>query len=70
LQAGGLNKEPYALIDPMAMAIPRHSWITGLAVKAERTTLRDKLESAVHAMQDSGEMAAIYARHQVRYVQP
>ena len=70
LQAGGMAKEPFALIDPNALGIPRHSWITGMAVKVERQQLRERLEKALHELQDSGELAAIYARHQVRYVQP
>lgn len=70
LQAGGATALPYQLVDFNLPGAPQRSWAVGLAVKEERKALAARLSAAVKAMQDDGALAAIYARHGVRYVQP
>ena len=50
--------------------LPRKGWVTGMAVKKEHTELAGLLQAAVNAMFDSGEMAALFAKHGVRSVKP
>jgi ABC-type amino acid transport substrate-binding protein len=70
LEAAGLNKPPYRLIDTSLPGAPRRSWVVGLGVKAERKELAARLAAALKELQDSGALAQIYQQHGVRYVQP
>jgi len=70
LEAGGLAKAPYRLIDISLPGAPRRSWAVGLAVKSGRKELAARLAAAMKDLQDSGALARIYERHGVRYIQP
>jgi ABC-type amino acid transport substrate-binding protein len=70
LEAGAVTKAPYRLVDFSIAGAPRRSWAVGLAVKSERTELAGRLTAALHELQAKGAIAAIFARHGVRYIQP
>ncbi len=70
LEAAGLNKAPYRLIETTVPGTPRRSWAVGLAVKAARKELAQRLASALEQLQTDGTLAQIFARHGVRYIQP
>jgi ABC-type amino acid transport substrate-binding protein len=70
LEAAGLNKAPFRLVDTTIPGAPRRSWAVGLAVKAGRKDLATRLAAALKELQDSGALAQIYAHHGVRYIQP
>jgi ABC-type amino acid transport substrate-binding protein len=50
--------------------LPRKGWVTGMAVKKENMELANLLQAAINEMFDSGEMAALFAKHGVRSVKP
>ena len=50
--------------------LPRKGWVTGMAVMRENTELASLLQAAINEMFDSGEMAALFAKHGVRSVKP
>lgn len=50
--------------------LPRKGWVTGMAVTKENTELANLLQAAVNEMFESGEMAALFAKHGVRSVKP
>jgi ABC-type amino acid transport substrate-binding protein len=50
--------------------LPRKGWVTGMAVTKENTELASLLQAAINDMFDSGEMAALFAKHGVRSVKP
>jgi cystine transport system substrate-binding protein len=50
--------------------LPRKGWVTGMAVTKENTELASLLQAAINEMFDSGEMAALFAKHGVRSVKP
>jgi len=70
LEAAGLNKAPYHLVDVSIPGAPRRSWAVGLGVKSDRKELAAKLAAAMKDLQDSGALAKIYEHHGVRYIQP
>jgi ABC-type amino acid transport substrate-binding protein len=70
LEAAGLNKAPYHLVDVSLPGAPRRSWAVGMGVKADRKELAGRLAAALKDLQDSGALAKIYAQHGVRYIQP
>jgi ABC-type amino acid transport substrate-binding protein len=70
LEAAGLNRGAYRLIDTSVPGSPRRSWAVGLAVKGERKELAARLAAALADLQSSGALAAIFQRHGVRYIQP
>ncbi len=50
--------------------LPRKGWVTGMAVTKENTELANLLQAAINEMFESGEMAALFAKHGVRSVKP
>lgn len=50
--------------------LPRKGWVTGMAVIRENTELASLLQAAINEMFESGEMAALFAKHGVRSVKP
>lgn len=50
--------------------LPRNGWIVGMAVKKENTELKEALAAATADLIASGEMAKIFASHDVKMVQP
>ena len=50
--------------------LPRKGWVTGMAVMKENTELASLLQAAINEMFESGEMAAMFAKHGVRSVKP
>jgi cystine transport system substrate-binding protein len=50
--------------------LPRKGWVTGMAVNKENTELANLLQAAINEMFESGEMAAVFAKHGVRSVKP
>jgi ABC-type amino acid transport substrate-binding protein len=70
LQAAGLNKAPYQLVDISVPGTPRRSWAVGLGVRSDRKELAERLGAALKDLQASGTLAQIYERHGVRYIQP
>ena len=50
--------------------LPRKGWVTGMAVKKENTELAQAVQKAVNELFESGEMAALFAKHGVRSVKP
>ena len=50
--------------------LPRKGWVTGMAVVKENTELANLLQAAINEMFESGEMAALFAKHGVRSVKP
>ena len=50
--------------------LPRKGWVIGMAVKKENTALAQAVQQAVNELFESGEMAALFARHGVRSVRP
>ena len=70
LQAAGVTKAPYRLVDVSVPGAPLRSWAVGLAVKSERKELAARLDAALKGLQADGTVAAIFERHGVRNVQP
>ncbi len=50
--------------------LPRKGWVIGMSVKKENTELARAVQQAVNELFESGEMAALFARHGVRSVKP
>lgn len=50
--------------------LPRKGWVTGMAVTKENTELANLLQAAINEMFESGDMAALFAKHGVRSVKP
>lgn len=50
--------------------LPRKGWVIGMAVKKENLELAQAVQKAVNELFESGEMAALFARHGVRSVKP
>ena len=50
--------------------LPRKGWVTGMAVIKDNTELANLLQAAINGMFESGEMAALFAKHGVRSVKP
>ncbi len=50
--------------------LPRKGWVIGMSVKKENTELAQAVQKAVNELFESGEMAALFARHGVRSVKP
>lgn len=50
--------------------LPRKGWVTGMAVTKENTELANLLQAAINEMFESGEIAALFAKHGVRSVKP
>ena len=50
--------------------LPRNGWIVGMAVKKDNPELKDALTEATAQLIASGEMAKIFAGHDVKMVQP
>lgn len=70
LEAAGLNKSPYRMLDTTLPGAPRRSWAVGMGVKSGRKELAARLGAALRELQDSGALAKIYEQHNVRYIQP
>ncbi len=60
----------FEVTDAPFQRLPRKGWVIGLAVKKENTELAQAVQKAVNEMFDSGEMAALFAKHGVRSVRP
>jgi ABC-type amino acid transport substrate-binding protein len=55
-------------IEPMpSPRAPRNGWGTGLAVKSDATDLAQALQAAVNQLGASGQLGAIFARHNVAW---
>lgn len=66
-----LNGDPqFEVTDAPFQRLPRKGWVIGLAVKKESTELAQAVQKAVNELFDSGEMAALFAKHGVRSVRP
>ncbi len=50
--------------------LPRKGWVIGMSVKKENTELAQAVQKAVNDLFESGEMAALFAKHGVRSVKP
>ncbi len=50
--------------------LPRKGWVIGMSVKKENTELAQAVQKAVNELFESGEMAALFAKHGVRSVKP
>lgn len=60
----------FELIDAPFERLPRKGWVNGLAVTKENTELAKLLQAAVNDLFESGEMAALFAKHGVKSVKP
>jgi ABC-type amino acid transport substrate-binding protein len=55
-------------IEPMpSPRAPREGWGTGLAVKSDATDLAQALQAAMNRLGESGQLGAIFARHNVAW---
>ncbi|WP_028310077.1 substrate-binding periplasmic protein [Derxia gummosa] len=70
LQAGLAGMSDVAIEPVKIPGLPVSGWAVGMAVKAESMDLAHALQGALNQIIDSGAMAAIFARHNVRYVRP
>jgi len=64
------DDKQFEITDAPFTRLPRNGWVIGLAVKKENTELAHLLQKAVNDMFDSGEMAALFAKHGVRSIKP
>ncbi len=60
----------FEVTDAPFQRLPRKGWVTGMAVKKENTELAQAVQKAVNELFESGEMAALFAKHGVRPVKP
>jgi cystine transport system substrate-binding protein len=60
----------FEITDAPFTRLPRNGWVIGLAVKKENTELALLLQAAVNDLFESGEMAALFAKHGVRSLKP
>ncbi len=60
----------FEVTDAPFSRLPRKGWVTGMAVKKENTELAQAVQKAVNELFESGEMAALFAKHGVRSVKP
>lgn len=56
--------------DPPAPALVRKSWVVGTAVRENSRDLGYAIGAALQRLKDSGELAAIFAKHGVTYIAP
>ena len=64
------DDKQFEITDAPFTRLPRNAWVVGLAVKKENTELALLLQKAVNDLFDSGEMAALFAKHGVRSIKP
>ncbi len=64
------DDKQFEITDAPFTRLPRNGWVIGLAVKKENTELSHLLQKAVNDLFDSGEMAALFAKHGVRSIKP
>lgn len=64
------DDKQFEITDAPFTRLPRNGWVVGMAVKKENTELALLLQKAVNDMFDSGEMAALFAKHGVRSIKP
>ncbi len=50
--------------------LPRKGWVIGMSVKKDNTELAQAVQKAVNDLFESGEMAALFAKHGVRSIKP
>ncbi len=60
----------FEVTDAPFQRLPRKGWVIGMAVKKENVELAQAVQKAVNELFDSGEMAALFARHGVRSIKP
>ncbi len=66
-----LHGDPaFEVTDAPFPRLPRKGWVIGMSVKKENTELAQAVQKAVNDLFDSGEMAALFAKHGVRSVKP
>lgn len=64
------DDQRFEITDAPFTRLPRNGWVIGLAVKKENTELARVLQAAVNDLFESGEMAALFAKHGVRSIKP
>lgn len=64
------NDPAFELTNAPFDRLPRQGWVIGMAVKKENTDLAKLLQAAVNELFESGEMAALFAKHGVKSVKP
>ncbi len=60
----------FPLKEVVFQRLPRSGWVVGMAVRKDNTDVARRLQEAMNAMADSGELKAIFARHGVQVVRP
>ncbi len=64
------DDQRFEITDAPFQRLPRNGWVIGLAVKKEHVELAQLLQKAVNDLFESGEMAALFAKHGVRSIKP
>jgi len=60
----------FPLHEVVFQRLPRAGWVVGMAVRKDNTDVAQRLQQAMNALADSGELKAIFARHGVQVVKP
>lgn len=66
----GLTASEYLFSQVTMPASYQSAWIVGMAVKAGRQDLVDKLSIALDELKASGELAALYKKYNTNYIEP
>lgn len=64
------DDQRFEITDAPFQRLPRNGWVIGLSVKKEHVELAQLLQKAVNELFESGEMAALFAKHGVRSIKP
>ncbi len=68
-QAGGSEK-PFFIGDLTLPGLPPKGWPVGIATKSSNEELARRVQKAVNELNDSGELAKIFAKYHVRATKP
>ena len=70
IEAAMRGDPAFPLEDPGFQRMPRAGWAVGMAVRKDDEALARRLQAALNALSESGELAALFAKHGVQAAKP